>query len=143
MKALRNIIDKIKPHFEKGGKFEKLHSTFDAFETLLFVPNITNKNGVHVRDAMDMKRTMATVVLAMVPALLFGIWNAGYQHFLATGQDTEFWPMVFYGFLKVFPIIIVSYGTGLAIEFIFAQLRGHEVNEGFLWYCPLTSLYGW
>ncbi|WP_462317804.1 NADH:ubiquinone reductase (Na(+)-transporting) subunit B [Marinilabilia sp.] len=132
MKALRNFIDKIKPHFEKGGKFEKLHSTFDAFETLLFVPDTTNKNGVHVRDAMDMKRTMATVVLAMVPALLFGLWNAGYQHFLATGQEPDFWPMVLHGFLKVFPIIVVSYGTGLIIEFIFAQLRGHEVNEGFL-----------
>jgi Na+-transporting NADH:ubiquinone oxidoreductase subunit B len=132
MKALRRFIDKIKPHFEKGGRFEKLHSTFDAFETFLFVPNTTNKEGVHVRDAMDMKRTMAIVVLAVVPALLFGIWNAGYQHFLATGQETDFWPMVGHGFLKVFPIIVVSYVTGLGIEFIFAQIRGHEVNEGFL-----------
>lgn len=132
MKALRKLLDKIKPHFEKGGRFEKLHSTFDAFETLLFVPNTTNKNGVHVRDAIDMKRTMATVVLALVPALLFGIWNAGYQHFLATGQELDFWPMVGHGFLKIFPIIVVSYVTGLAIEFAFAQMRGHEVNEGFL-----------
>lgn len=132
MKALRNYIDKIKPHFEKGGKYEKLHSTFEAFETLLFVPNTTNKNGVHVRDAMDMKRTMATVVIALIPALLFGIWNAGYQHFLATGQQPDFWPMVGHGFLKVFPILVVSYVTGLTIEFIFAQIRGHEVNEGFL-----------
>ncbi len=132
MKALRKLLDKIKPHFEKGGRFEKLHSTFDAFETLLFVPNTTNKNGVHVRDAIDMKRTMATVVLALVPALLFGIWNAGYQHFLATGQELDFWPMVGHGFLKIFPIIVVSYVTGLAIEFTFAQIRGHEVNEGFL-----------
>ncbi len=132
MKALRKFIDSIKPHFEKGGKFEKLHSTFDAFETLLFVPNLTNKNGVHVRDAIDMKRTMATVVLALVPALLFGIYNAGYQHFLATGQEMEFWPIVLHGVLKVIPIVIVSYVTGLAIEFLFAQIRGHEVNEGFL-----------
>lgn len=132
MKALRNYIDKIKPHFEKGGKYEKLQSTFEAFETLLFVPNTTNKNGVHVRDAMDMKRTMATVVIALIPALLFGIWNAGYQHFLATGQQPDFWPMVGHGFLKVFPILVVSYVTGLTIEFIFAQIRGHEVNEGFL-----------
>ena len=132
MKALRNYIDKIKPHFEKGGKYEKLHSTFEAFETLLFVPNTTNKNGVHVRDAMDMKRTMATVIIALIPALLFGIWNAGYQHFLATGQNPDFWPVFGHGFIKVFPIIVVSYVTGLAIEFIFAQIRGHEVNEGFL-----------
>jgi len=132
MKALRKLLDKIKPHFEKGGRFEKLHSTFDAFETLLFVPNITNKNGVHVRDAIDMKRTMATVVLALVPALLFGIWNAGYQHFMATGQELDFWPMVGHGLLKILPIIVVSYVTGLAIEFAFAQIRGHEVNEGFL-----------
>ena len=95
-------------------------------------PNTTNKNGVHVRDAMDMKRTMATVVLALVPALLFGIWNAGYQHFLATGQEMDFWAMALHGAWKVIPIVIVSYVTGLVIEFIFAQLRGHEVNEGFL-----------
>ncbi|MGQ1890292.1 NADH:ubiquinone reductase (Na(+)-transporting) subunit B [Thermophagus sp. OGC60D27] len=132
MKALRNYIDKIKPHFEKGGKYEKLQSTFEAFETLLFVPNTTNKNGVHVRDAMDMKRTMAAVIIALIPALLFGIWNSGYQHFLATGQDPDFWPVFGHGLLKVFPIIVVSYVTGLAIEFIFAQIRGHEVNEGFL-----------
>ncbi len=132
MKGLRNFINNIKPNFEKGGRFEKLHSTFDAFETFLFVPNTTNKNGVHVRDAIDMKRTMSVVVLSLVPALLFGIWNAGYQHMLATGQVTDFWPMVGHGFLKVFPIIVVAYVTGLGIEFIFAQLRGHDVAEGFL-----------
>jgi len=132
MKALRRHIDKIKPHFEKGGKFEKLHSTFEAFETLLFVPDTVTSSGTHIQDNIDMKRTMATVVLAMIPPLLFGIWNTGYQHFLATGVDAGFWEMVWYGFLKVFPIIVVSYVTGLAIEFIFAQIRGHEVNEGFL-----------
>ena len=83
MKALRKLLDNIKPHVSKGGRFEMLHSTYDAFETLLFVPDKTNKNGVHVRDAIDMKRTMIVVVLALVPALLFGIWNTGYQHFLA------------------------------------------------------------
>ncbi len=132
MKGLRNFIDKIKPNFEKGGRFEKLHSSFDAFETFLFVPNTTNKNGVHVRDAIDMKRTMSIVVMSLIPALLFGLWNTGYQHFLATGIEPDFWPMVGHGFLKVFPIIVVSYVTGLGIEFIFAQLRGHEVAEGFL-----------
>jgi Na+-transporting NADH:ubiquinone oxidoreductase subunit B len=132
MKALRKLLDNIKPHVSKGGRFEMLHSTFDAFETLLFVPDKTNQNGVHVRDFMDMKRTMIMVVLALVPALLFGIWNAGYQHFLVMGQEVDFWQEVLHGALKVVPIIVVSYGTGLAIEFAFAQMRGHEVNEGFL-----------
>lgn len=132
MKGLRKIVDKIKPNFEKGGKFEKLHSTFDAFETFLFVPNTVTKLGSHIRDAMDMKRTMSIVVFAMMPPLLFGIWNVGFQHFKITGQELAFWPMFWFGFLKVFPIIVVSYVTGLAIEFIFAQSRGHEVNEGFL-----------
>lgn len=132
MKALRKLLDNIKPHVSKGGRFEMLHSTFDAFETLLFVPDKTNQNGVHVRDAIDMKRTMIMVVLALVPALLFGIWNAGYQHFMVLGQEVGFWEQVLHGALKVVPIIVVSYGTGLAIEFAFAQMRGHEVNEGFL-----------
>lgn len=132
MKALRNQVDKIKPHFEKGGKFEKLHSTFDAFETFLFVPNKVTTKGSHIRDAIDMKRTMGTVVLAMIPTLLFGIWNVGYQHFLSVGETAEFWTIVWYGLLKVLPIVVVSYVTGLAIEFFFAQIRGHEVNEGFL-----------
>lgn len=132
MKALRKLLDNIKPHVSKGGRFEMLHSTYDAFETLLFVPDKTNQNGVHVRDAIDMKRTMIMVVLALVPALLFGIWNAGYQHFMVLGQEVGFWEQVLHGALKVVPIIVVSYGTGLAIEFAFAQMRGHEVNEGFL-----------
>lgn len=132
MKGLRSFLDKIKPQFQKGGRFEKLHSTFDAFETFLFVPDKVTKNGAHIRDAMDMKRTMSVVVIALVPALLFGIWNAGYQHFLSTGVNAGFWEMVWFGFLKVFPIIVVSYVTGLGIEFAFAQIRGHEVNEGFL-----------
>lgn len=132
MKVLRKLFDNIKPHVEKGGRFEMFHSTFDAFETLFFVPDKTNKNGVHVRDVIDMKRTMIIVVLALVPALLFGIWNTGYQHFLAMGQSAPFMDMVLHGIFKVLPIIVVSYGTGLAIEFAFAQMRGHEVNEGFL-----------
>ncbi|HBG87199.1 MAG TPA: NADH:ubiquinone reductase (Na(+)-transporting) subunit B [Marinilabiliaceae bacterium] len=132
MKGLRKYLDNIKPHFSKGGRFAALHSTFDAFETFLFVPNTTAKSGVHMRDAMDMKRTMIIVVLSLVPALLFGIWNTGYQHYLALGQDAAFWTCVWHGFIRVLPIIIVSYVTGLAIEFIAAQIRGHEVNEGFL-----------
>jgi Na+-transporting NADH:ubiquinone oxidoreductase subunit B len=132
MKALRKYVDRIKPHFQKGGRFEKLHSTFDAFETFLFVPNKVTTSGTHIRDAIDMKRAMAVVVLALVPALLFGMWNTGYQHFLATGEAQEFWPTFVFGLVKVFPIIVISYVTGLSIEFIFAQIRGHEVNEGFL-----------
>ena len=132
MKALRKYIDSIKPNFEKGGKFEKLHSTFDAFETFLFVPNKVTTTGTHIRDAIDMKRAMAVVVLALIPALLFGMWNTGYQHFLATDEVKTFWQTFAFGFLKVFPIIVVSYVTGLAIEFVFAQIRGHDVNEGFL-----------
>ncbi len=133
MKALRQYLDNIKPNFEKGGKFEKLHSTFDAFETLLFVSRKTSKSGVHIHDAIDSKRTMAVVVMALIPALLFGIWNTGYQHFLALGQpDADFWQMVGYGALKVLPIVVVAYVVGLGIEFMFAQFRGHEVAEGFL-----------
>jgi Na+-transporting NADH:ubiquinone oxidoreductase subunit B len=132
MKALREFIDKQKPHFEKGGRFEKLHSTFEAFETFLFVPNTVTHSGAHIRDAIDMKRTMIIVVLALIPPLLFGIWNVGYQHFLSNGMAPDFWPMVGFGLLKVLPVIVVSYVTGLAIEFAFAQSRGHEVNEGFL-----------
>lgn len=132
MKALRRLLDNIKPHVQKGGKFEKFHSTFDAFETLLFVPDATNKNGVHVRDSIDMKRTMAVVVMALVPALLFGMWNTGYFHFQSLGQEVGFWAEFLHGALQVLPIVIVSYVVGLGVEFAFAQMRGHEVNEGFL-----------
>ena len=132
MKALRRTLDKLKPQFQKGGKFEKLHSTFDAFETFLFVPDITTSKGSHIRDANDMKRTMVIVVVALIPALLFGIWNVGFQHFTSLGQDAEFWDKVLYGLGKVLPIVIVSYVVGLGIEFAFAQIRHHEVNEGFL-----------
>ena len=132
MKALRKALDKIKPKFEKGAKFGAFHSTFDAFETFLFVPNTTTKKGAHIRDAVDLKRTMSVVVLALVPALLFGMFNVGYQHALANGMEWGVWDSFWFGFLHVLPIIVVSYVVGLGIEFIFAQVRGHEVNEGFL-----------
>ncbi len=133
MKALRNFLDKIKPSFEKGGKFAKLQSTFEAFETFLYVPNRVTLTGSHIRDANDLKRTMALVVLAMIPALLFGMWNVGYQHFLSTAAETgDIWQNFWFGFIRVFPIIVVSYVVGLGTEFVFAQIRGHEVNEGFL-----------
>lgn len=135
MKAIRNIVDKIKPSFEKGGRFAALHSTFDAFETFLFVPNTVTKKGTHVRDCNDMKRVMIVVVVALMPALLFGMYNTGLQHFRAIGDlvaAAAVWDCFWFGFLKVLPIIIVSYVVGLGIEFAFAQSRGHEVNEGFL-----------
>jgi len=132
MKALKNYMDKIRPNFQKGGKYHYLHSTFDAFDTFLFVPGWVTKKGSHIRDGVDLKRTMFMVVVATIPAMLFGMWNIGYQHSLNSGESMEFWSMFFYGFLKVLPLIIVSYVSGLGVEFIFAQLRGHDVNEGFL-----------
>ncbi|MBL7137970.1 MAG: NADH:ubiquinone reductase (Na(+)-transporting) subunit B [Bacteroidales bacterium] len=132
MKGLRRYLDKIKPNFEKGGRFEKLHSTFEAFESFLFVPNSVTLTGSHIRDAVDLKRTMSIVVIALIPTLLFGMWNVGYQHFIANGQEANLWQNFWFGFLQVMPIVIVSYVTGLAIEFGFAQARGHAVNEGFL-----------
>ena len=132
MNGLRNFVDKIKPTFEKGGKLGFLHSTFDAFETFLFVPNTVTKRGAHVRDCVDLKRVMIMVVLALVPAMLFGIWNTGYQHSLAFGLDWGFWNIVLYGLVKVLPLYVVSYLVGLGIEFVSAQIQGHEVNEGYL-----------
>lgn len=132
MKSFRRFIDKIKPHFSKGGKFEMLHSTFEAFESFLFVSNQVTTKGAHIRDALDMKRAMSVVVAAAVPALLFGMWNTGYQHNLSVGLEADLWENFVFGFLKVLPIIVVSYVVGLGIEFVVAQIRGHEVNEGFL-----------
>ena len=132
MNGLRKLVDKVKPTFEKGGKLGFLHSTFDAFETFLFVPNTVTTKGAHIRDCVDLKRVMIMVVISLVPAMLFGIWNTGYQHTLAYGLDWGFWPIVGYGLVKVIPLYLVSYIVGLAIEFTSAQLRGHEVNEGYL-----------
>ena len=132
MSGLRKFVDKIKPTFEKGGKLGFLHSTFDAFETFLFVPNTVTKRGAHVRDCVDLKRVMIMVVIALVPAMLFGIWNVGYQHSVAFGLDWGFWNIVLYGLIKVLPLYIVSYLVGLGIEFVSAQIQGHEVNEGYL-----------
>ena len=128
MKAIRNIVDKIKPTFSKGGKLGFLHSTFDAFETFLFVPNTTTQHGTHVRDCNDIKRTMITVVVALIPALLFGCFNAGYQAGLGMWTLNAF----LFGLVSILPMIVVSYLVGLGIEFTVAQIRGHEVNEGFL-----------
>ncbi len=132
MNRLRNYLDKIKPQFEEGGKFAKLHSTFNAFETFLFVPNKTTSLGSHIRDHIDLKRTMTLVIVALLPSLLFGIWNVGYGHYKLWGITATFWQTVGYGISKVLPIIVVCYVSGLTVEFIFAQIRKHEVNEGFL-----------
>ena len=126
MKALRNIVDKLKPTFSKGGKLGFLHSTFDAFETFLFVPNTTTSKGAHIRDCNDIKRTMITVVIALIPCLLFGCYNTGIQ------AGLESWNAFLYGLVRILPMIAVSYIVGLGIEFTVAQWRGHEVNEGFL-----------
>ena len=132
MKSILNFVEKIKPTFSKGGKLGFLHSTFDAFETFLFVPNTVTKSGSHIRDCVDLKRVMTVVIISLMPALAFGIWNVGEQHSLAFGLDMSFIEKVWFGLLKVLPLIIVSYVVGLGIEFISAQLRGHEVNEGYL-----------
>jgi Na+-transporting NADH:ubiquinone oxidoreductase subunit B len=132
MSSLRRFVDKIKPNFEEGGKFAYLQSTFEAFETFLFVPNKVTRTGAHIRDAMDMKRTMIVVVMALVPALLLGMWNTGYQNSLAMGLERSLLENFWFGFLRVFPIIVVSYAVGLGTEFIFAQIRKHEVAEGYL-----------
>ncbi|MDF9829530.1 NADH:ubiquinone reductase (Na(+)-transporting) subunit B [Parabacteroides sp. PF5-6] len=132
MKALRNYLDKIKPNFEPGGKLAMFRSVFDGFETFLFTPNSTSKSGVHIHDSVDSKRTMIVVVLALVPALLFGMYNTGYQHYLAVGADPGFCMTFIYGLLAVLPKIIVSYVVGLGIEFVVAQWKNEEIQEGFL-----------
>lgn len=131
-KFLREKMDIARPYFEKGGKFEKLHSVYDGFATFLFVPGHTTHSGAHIRDGIDLKRTMFTVVLSLVPALLFGMWNVGFQHFTATGESVPFIEQFLYGALQVLPILTVSYAVGLGIEFAFAQFRGHAINEGYL-----------
>lgn len=118
--------------FEKGGKLEKLYPAFDAFKTFAFVPDHTTESGVHVRDSIDLKRTMFLVVLSLVPCLLFGMWNIGYQNALATGTESTLLSNFLFGLEKVLPLIIVSYGVGLGVEFIFAIIKRHQVQEGFL-----------
>lgn len=133
MKALRKLLDKIKPNFEPDGKLHALHSVYEGFESFLFTPRTTSASGVHIHDSMDSKRTMIMVVLALMPCLLFGMYNAGYQHWLSIGAtDFPFWKLMLYGFLAVLPKLLTSYIVGLGIEFIVAQLRKEEIQEGFL-----------
>ena len=133
MKFLRNYLNKIKPSFEEGGKLHAFRSVFDGFETFMFVPNDTAKvRGAHIHDAIDSKRIMSFVVIALVPALLFGMYNVGYQHYLAIQQTPEFWASFLYGLAAVLPKVVVSYVVGLGIEFTVAQWKHEEIQEGFL-----------
>lgn len=132
MSFLRNKIDQIKKPFAKGEKWEKFAPAVNAFDTFMFVPNHTTQKGAHIRDAVDLKRTMVTVIIALIPALIYGIYNTGYQYFIQTGEVFTFMDAFIHGANKIVPMIIVSYVVGLTIEFIFAIYRGHEVNEGYL-----------
>lgn len=133
MKALQNFFDSIKPNFEKGGKWEKFYTLYEGHRTIVFAPDlITNKNGAQIKDAVDLKRVMITVVIAMIPCLIFGMWNVGHQHYIATGVEGTVLDKFLIGAWAVVPILIVSYGVGLATEFIFCVIRNHPVSEGFL-----------
>ena len=132
MDFLRKKLDKLKPQFEEGGKFSKFRSVFEGFESFIFVSDKVTFKGSHVRDSIDLKRVMTVVIIALIPALLFGAYNTGLQHFRSIGMEVTILQNFWYGFLKILPLIIVSYGVGLGIEFIAAQIRGHEINEGFL-----------
>ena len=139
MKALHNLLDSLRPHFEEGGKLSKLWVVYDSLETFAFTPGHSTKNGVHIRDGVDLKRTMFMVIVALIPALLFGTWNQGHQYLLSIGEleagsdlTAMFWDKMFIGAVKVLPLVVVSYGVGLGIEFLFAGQRGHSINEGYL-----------
>ncbi|AFU69442.1 Na(+)-translocating NADH-quinone reductase subunit B NqrB [Psychroflexus torquis ATCC 700755] len=132
MNWIRHKIDQIKEPFEPGNKLQKYRPAINALDTFLFVPDHTTQKGAHIRDAVDLKRTMITVVLALIPALLFGMWNAGYQHYIQLGENPAIFEAILHGAYKIVPMIVVSYGVGLGLEFAFAIMRGHEVNEGYL-----------
>lgn len=134
MNFLKKYLDRVRPNFQEGGKLHAFHSVFDGFDTFLFTPSTTSGNsGAHIHDAIDSKRTMIIVVAALMPCFFFGMYNTGYQHQLALGLDSfPFWEMMWFGFLAVLPRVIVAYVVGLGIEFIVAQWRREEIQEGFL-----------
>ncbi|MDG2363674.1 MAG: NADH:ubiquinone reductase (Na(+)-transporting) subunit B [Flavobacteriales bacterium] len=132
MKVLHKLIESVKPHFEEGGKLSKFWVVFDSLETFTFTPGHVTKSGSHIRDGIDLKRTMFTVIVALIPALLFGTWNIGDQYFASIGLEADLLEKMLVGAMKVIPLIVVSYGVGLGIEFYFAAKRGHGINEGFL-----------
>ena len=132
--SLRRYLDTIKPNFEKGGKLHAFQSVFEGLETFLYVPNATSQSGTNIHDAIDSKRIMSFVVIALLPALLFGMYNIGYQNYEAAGKlaEASFCNMFLFGFLAVLPKIVVSYVVGLGIEFAWAQWKGEEIQEGYL-----------
>ena len=132
MNFLRKKLDEIKRPFSKGEKWEKFAPAINAFDTFLFVPNHTTQKGSHIRDGVDLKRTMVTVIIALIPALFYGIYNTGFQYLIQLKADFTFIDALVHGSFKIIPMIIVSYVVGLTIEFAFAVYRGHEVNEGYL-----------
>ncbi len=132
MQFLNNIMEKYRPHFKEGGKFEKYGPAWFGIDTFLFTPNHTTKSGAHIRDGVDLKRVMIIVVFALIPATLFGIWNIGYQHFSQLGIESSFLELFWYGAIRFLPMVIISYAVGLGIEFAYAVFRGHAVNEGYL-----------
>ena len=143
MEALKKVIHKLDPKFEKGGKWEKLYPMYETLSTFLFTPKHVTKKGAHIRDGVDLKRTMFMVIIALTPCLLFGIYNTGHWHYELLSFTHEefagyneylagFWDKVIYGLLQVLPLIIVSYAAGLAVEFVFAMMNGHGLHEGFL-----------
>jgi len=132
MNFITKMFDKMEPTFSEGGKLSALHSLYDGFKSFMLIPNDTAKSGVHIHDVNDSKRTMIMVVIALVPCMLFGMWNAGYQYFQAIGIEADFWMQFWFGFLAVLPILLVSYIVGLGIEFTVAQWKKEEIQEGFL-----------
>ncbi|MFH2096429.1 MAG: NADH:ubiquinone reductase (Na(+)-transporting) subunit B [Bacteroidota bacterium] len=132
MKPILKFFENSKAKLEKTPKKRKWIPVLESFETFFFVPGITTKKGSHIRDAMDMKRTMSVVVLALVPALLFGMWNLGHWHFMSIGETATLLQKWWFGFLATLPLIVVSYAVGLGAEFVFVYIKGHEINEGFL-----------
>ncbi len=136
MKFLKDKILELRPLFKKGAKYEKFHTLFDGFATFLFTPDEVTHQGTHIKAGIDLKRTMFIVVIALIPALLFGMWNVGHQHFLSLGEfvgiGDGFVEKFIYGAIKVIPVVIVSYGVGLGLEFFIASKKGHPINEGFL-----------
>jgi len=132
MEWIRQKLDKFKEPFGKGKKFEKYAPAINALDTFLYTPNHTTQKGAHVRDAVDLKRVMITVVISLLPVLVFGMWNTGYQYLSQIQETVSIWEALGHGALKFLPMLAVSYGVGLGIEFAFAVYRGHEVNEGYL-----------
>jgi Na+-transporting NADH:ubiquinone oxidoreductase subunit B len=132
LKYIENFFQRIRPDFEEGGKYYTWSTFFETFFTFLFTPDVVTKKGSHIRDSIDLKRTMFVVVIALIPATLYGMWNLGYQHYLAIGETATFWENFWFGFVESFPMIVVSYVVGLGLEFVFAFRHHHGLQEGFL-----------